>query len=226
MHFIKTNRLNVFEQLQLEEALLRTDDRNWCLVNIGSTESIVLGISSEKKDHVIESCPLPIIKRYSGGGSVVVDKNTIFISFIFSKRTHDFSYPEQILKHFERFYKNAFKINNFHLRENDFAIGNYKCAGNAMYIKKDRWLFHSTFLWDYNEKLMNYLLYPPKTPKYRKKREHRDFLCKLNNHFPSFNYFISLLDKHIHKIYEIQITNLKKTKSILNISHRKSTRFL
>ena len=35
----------ILEQLQLEEALFRADQRNWCLLNSGSPPAIVMGIS-------------------------------------------------------------------------------------------------------------------------------------------------------------------------------------
>ncbi|NGX54212.1 MAG: hypothetical protein K1000chlam4_00937, partial [Chlamydiae bacterium] len=39
--------LPIFEQLQLEEALLRADEGNWCLINSGVPPAIVMGISAK-----------------------------------------------------------------------------------------------------------------------------------------------------------------------------------
>ena len=47
LHILKVQRrMTIFEQLRLEEVLLRNDDRNWCLLNVGQEPpSIVMGIS-------------------------------------------------------------------------------------------------------------------------------------------------------------------------------------
>ena len=39
----------ILEQLKMEEALLRSDNRNWCIINQGSPVSIVMGISGKKR---------------------------------------------------------------------------------------------------------------------------------------------------------------------------------
>ena len=141
----------IFDQLQIEEALLRANGENWCLINEGSPPSIVMGISGKSEELIdhkqIQSAPLPIIKRFSGGGTVVVDDDTLFVSFIFQKEVHDFPcYPEPILRWSEQFYQEAFSIPEFHLLENDYVIGKHKCGGNAQYIKKHRFVHLTTFL--------------------------------------------------------------------------------
>ena len=45
INLVKTE-IPVLQQLQLEEALLRADEENWCLVNCGSEPSIVMGVSA------------------------------------------------------------------------------------------------------------------------------------------------------------------------------------
>ena len=37
----------VWQQLAIEEALLRADDENWCVINEGSAPAIVFGISGK-----------------------------------------------------------------------------------------------------------------------------------------------------------------------------------
>lgn len=47
VQFLRLRGLSIFRQLQIEEALLRTDDRNWCLVNENIKEkAVVLGVSA------------------------------------------------------------------------------------------------------------------------------------------------------------------------------------
>ena len=69
---------------------------------------------------------------------------------------------------------------SFHLRENDYCLGDYKMGGNAQSIGKDGFLHHTSFLWDFQPSNMDYLQLPAKRPKYRGDRSHDDFLVRLN----------------------------------------------
>lgn len=198
LYLLQLENRPIFEQLQLEEALLRTREENFCLINRGSPRSIVMGISGKPEQLVdlsrVNQDQIPLIQRFSGGGTVIVDEETLFVSFIFSKNTlpiHPF--PEPILRWTAALYASAWKLTDFQLCENDYTIGPRKCGGNAQYIQKNRWLHHTTFLWDYRESNMDYLLHPPKQPLYRQSRSHRDFLCKLKDHAPSKEFLIEEL---------------------------------
>ena len=158
-HLLHLHSFPIQEQLKIEEALLRLDTRNFCIINEGSSDAIVMGISGKEEEWInLEKArkdQIPILKRFSGGGTVVVDANTLFITFICEKSLHPFpSFPEQIMKWTETIYRDVFTHEGFRLRENDFVIGDKKIGGNAQYIKKQRWLHHTSFLWDYSEKKM------------------------------------------------------------------------
>jgi len=177
----------ILKQLQLEEALLRTDKRNFFLANFGSPPAIVMGISGKSEELLnetaLEKAPIPVLRRFSGGGTVVVDENTLFFTFLFSKETHPFPlFPEPIHRWAAEVYQTAWNLPAFSLRENDYAIGDKKCGGNAQYITKDRWLHHTSFLWDYRDERMDYLKLPAKRPQYRLDRGHSDFLCRLSSY--------------------------------------------
>ncbi|KKM03672.1 hypothetical protein LCGC14_1772100, partial [marine sediment metagenome] len=85
LNFIHTKKLNIYKQLKLEEALLKNFDKPFCIINEGSSSSVILGISNNISDLVeIEKAKedkIPIIKRFTAGGCVFVDKNTIFATF-------------------------------------------------------------------------------------------------------------------------------------------------
>lgn len=200
LHLLHLKDQSIFEQLQIEEALLRSDKRNFCIINEGSTPAIVMGISGKPEKLIRSDANVPIIKRFSGGGTVIVDENTLFVTFIFQKS----NFPEQIMRWSEDFYKEAFQIEGFQLRENDYVIGEKKCGGNAQYIKKDRWLHHTSFLWDFNKERMDLLLHPPKMPTYRQNRKHDEFLCTLKEHAPSQEHLITSLKKELNKRYQVQ----------------------
>lgn len=231
INLLHLKKPSIFEQLQIEEALLRNHEENWCIINEGSSPSIVMGISGKPQELIdfrkIEEAPIPIIKRFSGGGTVIVDRDTLFVSFIFQKETHDFPcYPEPILRWSESFYQKALPIPDFHLLENDYVIGKHKCGGNAQYIKKHRFVHHTTFLWDYQPKYMDYLLHPKKTPKYRADRSHTHFLSPLKTHLPSKEAFVFSVKDALGSLYSTSEVSLESLSSIVNIPHRQTTTYV
>ena len=180
----------IYDQLALEEALLRVGQGTWCLLNSGSPPAIVLGISGKEEELVEKECPLPLIRRFSGGGTVVVDPDTLFITFI-GMMPHPT--PSKIHAWaFERL-QPLFQHLPFTLKENDYVLHEKKCGGNAQYIAKERFLHHTSLLWLYDRQLMSYLKMPQKTPLYRMGRAHGAFLTELAPYFPSKEAFFQKL---------------------------------
>lgn len=230
-HLLHFKNMPILEQLQLEEALLRCDSRNFCLINEGSTPAVVLGISGKVEELVDQEkatkSSLPLIRRFSGGGTVVVDSSTLFITFICQKESHAFpAFPEPILKWSEELYKEVFNHPLFQLRENDYALGEKKCGGNAQYLKRERWLHHTSFLWDYSPQLMSHLLHPKKTPSYRAGRTHADFLCTLKEFLPDRDAFLSRLKTTLRDRYGLLELTTDQISPILELPHRKATQVL
>lgn len=227
INLIALYQCDIYKQLQLEEALLRADRGNFCIINFGTKDSIVLGISSKPEEMIhldqIQNKPIQIIKRFSGGGTVYVDPKTLFVTFIFNKEA-DLShpYPEPILRWGETFYKGVFEHRDFHLNENDYVFGEKKVGGNALYIRKDRWLLHTSFLWDYEIEKINLLKQPSKKPKYRKDRSHKDFITPLKTFYSSPEFIIEKIKERINALFEIQKAWLDIPTSFLEKEHRKS----
>lgn len=231
LHLLKLPSLNIFEQLQIEEALLRADDRNWCVMNDGSAPSIVMGISGKPQlllnGPLLEQRPVPVIRRLSGGGTVIVDENTYFVSFICnSAAVNTPCIPHHILKWTEEIYKPLFPQADFRLQENDYAIGDKKFGGNAHYLRKDRFLHHSSLLWDFDPARMEYLLIPPKMPAYRQQRSHHDFLCCMKEHHPKKEHFEKRLIEVLTERFQVVETTLEEAEEILDRPHRKATTYL
>jgi lipoate---protein ligase len=231
MNLLRLKSYPIYEQLLLEEMLLRSDTGNWCLINEGSTPAIVMGISGKKEELV--DCAMaaqqgiPLIKRFSGGGTVIVDEDTLFVTFICQKHLHDFSaYPEPILRWTEALYREALQHPEFRLRENDYAISDRKFGGNAQYIKKDRWLHHTSFLWDYSSEKMQYLLHPKKMPAYREGRSHEEFLCRLSEYFSDKEEVIDRIVGAIEKRFSIQRISLEEALAKRSEPVRLSTHFI
>ena len=227
IHFLNLKDCSIYEQLALEEALIRTNIENWCIVNDGSEKSIVMGISGKKEELIdlkkAKEKNIPVIKRFSGGGTVIVDENTLFATFILNKSFFSFDpYPERILKWSEEFYQKALSIPSFHLKENDYVLGNLKCGGNAQYLKKDRILHHTSFLWDFEEENMQILLHPKKTPSYREQRAHNDFLCRIKPHIPCKDLFKLKIKESLERDYTVSEVSKEQILGALSLDHRKT----
>jgi len=107
----------------------------------GLQKPFVMGISGKAEELVNQSKlnirPIPIIKRFSGGGTVIVDENTLFVTFICQKTLHDFSvFPEPIMKWSETIYKPVFENSLFSLKENDYVLGEKNVVGMPNILKR------------------------------------------------------------------------------------------
>ncbi|KAK3262783.1 hypothetical protein CYMTET_28378 [Cymbomonas tetramitiformis] len=232
---LRVNRLPILQQLRLEEALLRADQGNWCVINDGTPDtSVVMGISGKVSSLVnakeAKRDNIPVIKRFSGGGTVVVDQDTIFATLILNSAAVPSvpCFPGHIMDWSETFYKHAFRETaEYALRENDYVLGERKFGGNAQSITKNRWLHHTSFLWDFPEKNMAYLKHPPKAPKYRQGRAHGEFLTTLKQHLDSRENFLQGLEDCLevsgfvpHKV------ELKDAQQLLSYEYLKSTKLV
>ena len=228
LNFIQLERCTILEQLRIEEALLRADDRNWCLFHQNPHEAIVMGISAQPEQVVDFSKwhqkPVPIIRRFSGGGTVFIDENCFMATFICNQEDLDVpSFPQPVFQWSEAFYQPVFVDFSFSLRENDYVIGQRKFGGNAQYMTKQRWLHHSSFLWDYEESNMMTLKMPPKMPQYRAERPHHQFLCKLNEHFSDREEFTKRFVHRLQNHFNVLHADITEVQKIAQRPHRKAT---
>lgn len=196
MNLVLLRGMPILQQLHLEEQLLRTSSDNWCIINDGTNDrNIVMGVSGKpaellKINSVLQD-KVAVIRRFTGGGTVIVDNGTVFVTFICNKDAlPDVQpYPRPIMCWSSLLYQEVFQdVGYFSLRENDYVFGNHKFGGNAQSITKARWIHHSSFLWDYDMNNMAYLKLPTRAPDYRKARGHRDFLCRMKDYLPRSNF--------------------------------------
>jgi lipoate---protein ligase len=222
IHLVRLRNTSIFEQLQIEEALIRADKRNWCLLNDGSGEAIVMGISG-KPEQLINTTSLPVIRRFSGGGTVLVDENTCFVTVICNHSALDVTpFPKQILNWNGRLY-HSLATSGFSIEENDYALNGKKFGGNAQYITKNRWLHHSTLLWDFDPEKMKALKMPPKTPAYRQGRAHEDFLCRLKDYLPHKDELFDQVVESLGSSFIVKEIPQSLLKNATSASHRRST---
>lgn len=240
VNLLKLRNFSIFEQLLLEEGLLRGTQKNWMVINQGTPErAVVMGLSGKPHSlldvEAVRRDSIPVIKRFSGGGTVVVDESTIFVTLIgddeFLREYKTKLYPREIMAWTETFYKRVFTDSDFRLREHDYVFGDKKFGGNAQCITRKRWLHHTSFLHDFKDKNMDYLLLPNSTPEYRAKRSHLDFLCRLNERYPNQNRVVSAITDAIFAtmkeravpgaVIEVDLEQAKKDSA--NSDHRVST---
>lgn len=229
LHLVNLSSTFIFQQLQWEEALLRGDQRNWCILNMGSSPAIVMGISGEVdlliQQEKFKQDSIPLIRRFSGGGTVVVDENTLFMTLICQADALPISpFPRPIMEWTAgAIYDPLFPPSSFQLQENDYSIAGRKWGGNAQSIIKGRWLHHSSLLWDYRPEYMDYLLMPPKIPDYRQKRSHTDFLCRLRDYHSCPKKFQAQIIGQLNNYFEVVETGQEEVIQIAALPHRKAT---
>ncbi|KAJ0100016.1 hypothetical protein Patl1_21892 [Pistacia atlantica] len=240
------------------EKLLRTSSDNWCIINDGAdTPAIVMGISGKPSELLevgsILRDQVPVIRRFTGGGTVVVDNGTVFVTLICNKDAVPGvqPYPRSIMYWSGLLYNEVFRgTGDFQLRENgkrfyfilffyvynviedfdsilllDYVFGDRKFGGNAQSITKNRWIHHTSFLWDYKVGNMAYLKQPARAPKYRLARDHTKFICRMKDYMPR-SVFIENTIESIETYFSVQPANLEAidTSSEANFVH--STRLL
>jgi len=93
INVLKMKNEDVMRQLVMEEALFRKTKENWLIVNDGVKHpAVVLGISGKPEEMVHEdalrSKGITMIKRFTGGGTVVVDQDTVMMSLIMNGKQH------------------------------------------------------------------------------------------------------------------------------------------
>ncbi|MCL7043722.1 hypothetical protein MKW94_012819 [Papaver nudicaule] len=216
INLVRLKGIPILEQLHLEEKLLRTSSENWCIVNDGTiSPAIVMGMSGKPAELLeVESVirdRIPVIKRFTGGGTVIVDHGTIFVTFICNRIDVPSvqPYPQPIMSWSGLLYDEVFQgIGDFHLRENDYVFGNCKFGGNAQSITKNRWVHHTSFLWDYETKNMAYLKQPRRVPKYRSERNHLEFICRMKEYMPR-SAFIEKTLSSVGSRFLVEPTNLE-----------------
>jgi lipoate-protein ligase A len=185
------------ENLACDEALL-----DWCEENDGEEilrfwespkKFIVVGYANKIATEVnVENCEakqIPILRRCSGGGTVLQDKGCLNYALILRIEENSplagISSANQFIMERNREAIES-RIQNPESRisisgHTDLAINVKKFSGNSQRRRKNFLLFHGTFLLNFDLKLVSeFLQMPSKQPDYRGDRSHENFLTNLN----------------------------------------------
>jgi len=224
IRLIKLNQCPIYRMLSLEEHLLSKPCQNYLLINYGTPEAIVLGKSNDQKTLVIDQPNVPLIRRFSGGGTVYVDESTIFVSWILSKELAHAKCVDTLFDWTVSGLQKAHPQLPIHRIETDYVLENKKIGGTAQYVKKDRILHHTSFLFHFCKKKMELLKSPLKVPSYRQNRSHEEFLTSLNHHFKSPKDFV---EPYIEQLkLEFHVEEISILELLVDMQQPKQTVFL
>jgi len=175
--------------LALDEALLLAAEeadgpavlRFWEL----SSYAVVVGAGgSISHDVNVAACAadgIPILRRASGGGTVLIGPGCLCYSLVFA---YDFSPGLEDIRASNRYIlgrvANALRplIDVLFEGTSDLAANGVKVSGNAQQRKRRHFLHHGTILCGFAVDLMTKYLYPPeRQPDYRRQRSHAEFVA-------------------------------------------------
>ena len=151
---------------------------------------VVLGYSNKAEEEVraefCEKNKIPILRRVSGGGTVLQGPGCLNYSLILKIKNHA---ELRSVTSTNRFVmeKHAAALSGLLKKpvrvkgHTDLVFNDLKFSGNAQRRKRNAVLFHGTFLLDFDIALIEKALkIPPKQPDYRQHRPHKKFLMNLS----------------------------------------------
>ncbi|MEK7781394.1 MAG: lipoate--protein ligase family protein [Verrucomicrobiota bacterium] len=184
------------DNLALEEALLDAAETGAGAEVLRFWESptpfVVVGyankVASEVNVAACEAKGIPILRRCSGGGTVVQGPGCLNYAVIL-RITEDGSTRsisaanEYVMERVRAGIHSALGTPQSAISiqgHTDLALGNLKFSGNAQRRRKNFLLFHGSLLLNFDLPLISELLNRPSVqPDYRKGRSHEQFICNL-----------------------------------------------
>lgn len=179
--------------LALDEALLETAEETGStheILRIWESPSplVVIGRSS-KIDHEVDRARcaelgIPVLRRASGGASIVAGPGCLMYAVILSHAER----PQ--LAMLDEAHRTVLEPLAHELKKvlpsvhwagtSDLALGERKFSGNSLRCKREHLVYHGTLLYDFNLELVGQVLRtPPRQPEYRAGRKHREFITNV-----------------------------------------------
>ena len=155
-------------------------------VFIPTDYALVLGRGSDPAKEINNAAlirdPLPVYRRNSGGGTVVISPNTAIIAIQMCC-----SSMKSAGMFFQRANGEIIKFLQLHgvqnlqmLGTSDICVRNKKILGSSIYWRRTMVLYHAVLnICQSVDIIETYLAHPPKEPSYRNNRSHRDFVTSL-----------------------------------------------
>ena len=181
------NEISVLDY-SLPDVCLLDEDENRFLVWIPDKTYIVLGASNKVDDAVIEESAvrdeIPVVKRRSGGQTVMLTPKNVVISAIFTDEMAQ--KPQEVFVKFNEIIMSVIKKNGVSgvapRGISDIAVGEKKILGSSIYRKKEKLMYHAVLNYGESPKTFEkYLKHPSKEPDYRQGRSHDEFVTSLQD---------------------------------------------
>jgi lipoate---protein ligase len=161
-------------------AVLRFWEPRYCAVILGASRSI-------REDVLVEACRadgVPVLRRSSGGGTVVVGPGALNVSVILPEDRAPGLWAVDAANRcvLERLAESIVRAGGPVTIEGsgDLAIGGQKCGGSAQRRLKHWFMVHCSILYQMPvDRIARYLAVPQRQPAYRRHRSHEDFLSNL-----------------------------------------------
>ena len=191
MTYLDVTLPTLADNLALDEALLLEAEENAreCLRTWEwPSAAVVLGAAGKLANEVFEDAcrrdGVPIQRRSSGGGTVLLGQGCLCFSLVLSydrapELTEVTSSYRYILGLIARGL--SARIPGVEAAgTSDLAVQGRKFSGNSQQRKRRHLLHHGTLLYDFDLELVSgYLPLPARQPEYREQRSHGDFLTNL-----------------------------------------------
>lgn len=190
MQFLELTLASAAENLALDEALLlqAEADQGGEVLRLWEWPfpAVVLGSGGKRAEDVhLAVCQrdgVPVLRRSSGGGTVLLGNGCLCFSLILAYSRHEAlteirpSYTYILKKILDQFALPELQVQGI----SDLTLQGYKFSGNAQQRKRRYLLHHGTILYNFDLiQVSRYLRDPVRQPDYRDRREHQAFLRNL-----------------------------------------------
>jgi lipoate---protein ligase len=189
MRLVDRTLPTLIENLALDEALLLDAEagagdvvRFWEWPD----RAVVIGAGGQRHAEVdVARCRhegVPIVRRASGGGTVLLGRGCLLYSLVLSMVDEpplaDLRASYRVIG--ERM-KAAFAEVSVEVDgQSDLVIAGRKFSGNAQQRKRSHLLHHGTILYDFDlSRIGDYVRHPPRMPEYRRDRPHDEFVTNV-----------------------------------------------
>jgi lipoate-protein ligase A len=153
---------------------------------------VVLGRSSRREEIHMRACEtdgIPLLRRSSGGATVVAGRGCLMYALVLDRRRHnlpggvDRAHQFVLSRNIEALRPLAGGISR--LGTSDLVLTDHsapfaarKFSGNSLRLKRDHLLYHGTILYDFPlECFGHWLATPARMPEYRARRSHAEFVA-------------------------------------------------